>query len=185
MTKRPTKKTSKRQSGGIRPQTKRTSPRVRAIFLAELRKGMSITAAAEVANIARVTVYEWRKKEPDFAQAWDDAVDAGTDLLEDDARRRAVDGCEEPLVSGGKLLTDERGNRIVLRRYSDTLMTLLLKARRPENFRERVSQEFSGPNGGPIQTMDFTDDQRAKALANFIARTKAQPPKPDEDPDGA
>lgn len=32
--------------------------------------------------------------------------------------------------------------------------------------------EHSGPDGGPIETADVTDDMRAKALAAFIARTR-------------
>lgn len=33
--------------------------------------------------------------------------------------------------------------------------------------------EHSGPNGEPIATADVSDVERAKALANFIARTRA------------
>lgn len=46
-----------------------------------------------------------------FAAEWDEAVDEGTDVLEDVAFRRAVDG-------------------------SDRLLIFLLKARRPEKFRD-------------------------------------------------
>jgi hypothetical protein len=37
----------------------------------------------------------------------------------------------EPLVSGGKLVRDDSGQPIAVRRYSDGLLTALLKARRP------------------------------------------------------
>ncbi len=54
-----------------------------------------------------------------------------TDRLEDEARRRAVEGIEEPLVSAGKLVRDDHGQPIWVRRYSDNLLLGLLKARRP------------------------------------------------------
>ena len=34
--------------------------------------------------------------------------------------------------------------------------------------------QLTGANDGPIKVEAYTDEQRAKALANFIARTKAQ-----------
>lgn len=34
------------------------------------------------------------------------------------------------------------------------------------------SLELTGKDGGPIETMEVTDEKRARALANFIARTK-------------
>jgi len=37
--------------------------------------------------------------------------------------------------------------------------------------------EHSGPNGEPIATADVSDVERAKALANFIARTRATLPQ--------
>lgn len=35
---------------------------------------------------------------------------------------------------------------------SDTLMIFLLKARRPDKYKERRASELSGPGGGPIKT---------------------------------
>lgn len=39
-------------------------------------------------------------------------------------------------------------------------------------YRKTDSVELTGADGGPIETMEITDEMRAKALANFIARTK-------------
>jgi hypothetical protein len=61
---------------------------------------------------------------------------------------------QEPLIGGGKIIRDDDGNPIAIRRYSDAMLTLLLKARRPEKFRERSSVEMSGPGGKPIEVSD-------------------------------
>jgi hypothetical protein len=39
---------------------------------------------------------------PGVAEAWDDAYKQGADVLEDEAWRRAVEGVEKPIVSGGR-----------------------------------------------------------------------------------
>lgn len=83
-------------------------------LLSKLAQGWSITAACKAEKIGRQTYYDWRNDDPAFAAAADVAIEAGTDLLEDEANRRAVG------LNG-----------------SDTLLIFLLKARRPDKYRER------------------------------------------------
>ena len=92
-------------------RTKRMDEK-RAKSVASLAEGNSIARAAGDAGIGRTTAYEWREADAAFAQAWDDAVEAGTDALEDEAVKRAKSG-------------------------SDTLLIFMLKARRREKFAER------------------------------------------------
>ena len=105
-------------------------------FLQVLADTGSVTAAVAVAGTSRTRVYELRKADPAFASAWQDAEEIATDRLEDEARRRAIEGVPEPVVSAGKLVRDDDGQPIAVRRYSDTLLLALLKARRPPR-RER------------------------------------------------
>lgn len=94
-------------------------------------RGLSITGAAIHADIPRRTVYDWRDADAEFRAAWDEALEYGSDRLEDEAFRRAHDGVERPLVSAGKVVKDDDGVALRIREYSDTLMCLLLKSRRP------------------------------------------------------
>lgn len=57
--------------------------------------------------------------------------------MEDEAFRRAVNGTEKPVYQGKELVGH-------VREYSDTLMIFMLKARRPEKFKDRVASEISG-----------------------------------------
>lgn len=100
-------------------------------FLHALANTGSVTAAIAGANTSRTRVYELRKTDPAFASAWQEAEEIATDRLEDEARRRAVEGIAEPLVSAGKLVRDNDGQPILVRRYSDNLLLALLKAHRP------------------------------------------------------
>jgi hypothetical protein len=47
--------------------------------------------------VARQRLYERRDADERFAAEWRVAEQQGTDALEDEARRRAVDGWEEPV----------------------------------------------------------------------------------------
>src|SRR6516165_5013435 len=105
-------------------------------FLEALAETGSVSTATAVAGTSRTRVYELRKADPVFAAAWEEAEEIATDRLEEEARRRAVEGIAEPLVSAGKLVRDNDGQPIAIRRYSDNLLLALLKAHRPPR-RER------------------------------------------------
>jgi hypothetical protein len=89
-----------------------------------------------VAGASRSRVYELRGADLAFAAAWDEAEEIAADRIEDEARRRTVEGVQEPLVSAGKVVRDDDGQPIAIRRYSDNLLLALLKSRRPPR-RER------------------------------------------------
>jgi hypothetical protein len=106
-------------------------------FLEALSDTGSVTTAVAVAGTSRTRVYELRNADPDFATAWHEAEEIAAGRLEDEARRRALEGVPEPLVSAGKLVRDDDGQPITVRRYSDNLLQALLKAHRPSR-RQRL-----------------------------------------------
>lgn len=112
-------------------------------FLAALSECGVLTQASELAGIDRVSVWRRRKDDPEFAAACEEAVEMAADKLEAEARRRAVEGVEEPVYQGGQLI----GTKTV---YSDSLLALLLKGRRKKVFAERV--ETTGADGGPVKS---------------------------------
>ena len=122
--------------------TKATRQRARETFLTELAARGNVSAAAAAAGLSRVTFYEWRSADSAFAAAWDEALETAIDAMELEARRRAVEGVEKPLI--GRVGKDQDGIITVIREYSDSLMTLLLKAHRPEKYRERTDVQHHG-----------------------------------------
>lgn len=120
----------------MRGRTVRTIKK-RQLFLVELEQtGGNVTSAAKRASISRRAAYEWRDADAEFAKEWDEAIEAGTDGLEQEARRRAYEGVDEPVFYQG----EECGT---VRKYSDTLLIFLLKGRRPEKYRERVQVDVN------------------------------------------
>jgi hypothetical protein len=73
----------------------------RASFLERLFEGYSITAAARAARIDRSTAFKIRARDPEFALQWDEAIEMGTDLLEDEAVRRGREGVPRAIYQGG------------------------------------------------------------------------------------
>ena len=77
-----------------------------------------------------------RRHSEDFAAQWDDALGEGVDLLEAEARRRAVTGVEKPVYYKGKVVGSTT-------KYSGKLLMFLLKAHDPK-FRDGVKVEQPG-----------------------------------------
>jgi len=119
-------------------------PRWAKAFLAALEVDGVVLHAAKAADISPRQAYRYRKENKEFFTAWEEAEWAGSEALVAEAYRRAVDGVKRPIYSQGKYVADE----IV---YSDTMLSLLLKAKRPTEYRERVSQEITGAAGGPVE----------------------------------
>jgi hypothetical protein len=113
-------------------------------FLEALAECGNVSVAAKAAGISRPTVYQLRQADDGFAQGWADAEERAADRLEAEAWRRAVEGIPEPLVSAGRLVRGDDGQPMVIQRYSDQLLITLLRAHRPERFRDRTSHEHTG-----------------------------------------
>jgi hypothetical protein len=135
-------------------------------FLRALAEAGIVTVAVEVAGTSRTRVYELRKRDTAFAEAWDEAEEQAADALEAEAWRRAVDGVPEPLVSAGKVVHDDDGQPLAIRRYSDNLLLALLKARRPEKFKDRAVVEHDITDG----LADRLEAARQRSLAQ-VQRT--------------
>lgn len=117
-------------------RTDRTAKK-RDAFIDALTKRGNVSEACKASGVARRTVYEWRDADPVFAKMWEDAIDQAADTMEREAWRRAVEGTDKPVFHQGQ----EVG---AIREYSDTLLIFLLKAARPEKYRERQHIEQSG-----------------------------------------
>jgi hypothetical protein len=105
--------------------------RARERFLKSYALCGNVTTAAKAAGVGRSTVYVWQEDEPDFVLAMRQADLQATEVLEQEAWRRAREGIAEPVFQHGK----EVGT---IQRYSDQLLMFLLRARAPERYRDRV-----------------------------------------------
>ena len=142
----------------------------KALFLAALAEVPVVVHACKAAGVNRATAWRAREADPEFAKAWDAALEEGIDRAEQEAFRRAVVGYEEPVVHHGRLsylyerYVDEDGKEqyrpvldangqpvpLTVRRHSDALLALILKGRRKAVYAER--KELTGADGAALPT---------------------------------
>lgn len=132
-------------------------------FLAAFRINGNVSQSAAAAEISRTSVYQWLESDEDFKAEFEDAREEAADRLEQEARRRAEEGVRKAkfyqgkpimvpvLGDDGELKRDNNGELVmtpyVEHEYSDTLLIVLLKANRPEKFRENISHDHNLNNG--------------------------------------
>lgn len=109
----------------------KTTARARERFLKAYADCGNVSAAARSAGVGRATVYVWAEHDSEFALAFKQADLQATESLEKEAWRRARDGFAEEVWQHGKLVG-------TIQRYSDRLLEFMLRARRPDVYRDRV-----------------------------------------------
>jgi hypothetical protein len=142
-------------------------PKKRAFIAAYGQSGI-ITTAAEIADVHRCTVWKWQQEDKEFAEAMAKAESQAADYLEQEARRRAIEGTLKPVFYKG----DECG---YIREYSDTLLIALLNAKKPEQFHFRAAHEVTGKNGGPIEVRNYdnlTDTEIEQRIQEILTEDK-------------
>ena len=101
-TKKSKSKNNKRGNNGGGNRTKLTVKKMDAFIVLLDNNGGIVTDAAANLNLSRTCLYEKRTADAEFKERWDEAVEHGIDKLEDEAKRRALDGTEEPVYYQGE-----------------------------------------------------------------------------------
>jgi hypothetical protein len=108
---------------------------IKHAFLEAYAKCGNIGFAARQVGCSRSSIYNWQEDDDEFAAEFRAAEVAATEVLEREAWRRAVDGSPYERTSywhGEPVGTDRKIE------YSDNLLTLLLKARAPDKYRDKM-----------------------------------------------
>ena len=117
-------------------------------FLEVFRATGNVRLAADAAGVDRSTPYVRAARDPKFAAAFDRAREDATDVLEAEARRRALAG-------------------------SDGLLKFLLRAHRPERYRESLdlrvevhqeAERIAAKLGRPVEEVLEAATRRAAEL---------------------
>lgn len=136
----------------------------KAIALGRIALGETVTDAAIAAAVTRAAVYKAQQEDEAFAEAYKDALEQGTDLLEKEARHRALHGSDDPVIHKGELSwvwVDEHGNLLpparkgkprrgkrrvplTIKRKSDGLLMMMLRGRRPGIYGDQLHHTTDG-----------------------------------------
>lgn len=122
------------------------SPQKR-LFLQSYAQGPPrIGRACRAAGITPATSWNWRVSNPDpkFIEAFELAHKLAIERAEGELWRRGIEGYETPVYHQGQLVGTER-------EFDTTAAIFMLKAAKPDVFREKFDHRHSGPDGGPVQ----------------------------------
>lgn len=160
-----------------RPLTPEQRVKKQQQFLKALGEHGVVKYACKSAGISRQTYKNWRDTDAAFREQLAEAREEANDTLEHAAYEQAVVGIFEPLVSMGQPVYEQipildengesvldakgrpktkRGKMLTRRAMAPSLLQTLLKANMPEKYKDRVVQEHTGKDGGPIK-VDHTD----------------------------
>ncbi len=166
--------------GVSRSQRERVAIRQQALLDAYEVYG-TVLKACEVAKVPRSEHYRWLKN-PRYAERFREAEEHAVQALETEARRRAMVGHDKPVFYKGEPIAQ-------IREFSDTLLIFLLKAKRPEIYRDRLypdrpsmpSSSTANPDAGLLTRI------RRETLEHVLAevtdpRTPPDDPASDRDP---
>lgn len=109
------------------------------VFFEQLAKSGNIGKALEVVAISRIELYRRETQDPEFKKIFEEARSLGISAMEDEAQRRAVDGVSEPIFFQGLQIA-------TVQKFSDQLLMFLLRGRKPEVFKERISTDNTNTN---------------------------------------
>lgn len=110
-------------------------------FIAELTKHGNVTHALKAAKASRAWIYEKRRDDQEFADAFKEAKACGLECLIDEAHRRAYEGVEEPKTVAGE--------EVWVTKYSDTLLMFLIKQADP-TYREHFQIDHANADARPF-----------------------------------
>lgn len=144
----------------------------RSAFLIALSRTGNATTAARVVGRSRTYCHDECKEDPEFHEAWREALDAHADFLDHVAHTRATVG-EQRTTTKRRERRDANGaivevEEITEQRHhvSDLLLRDQLRAAKPEKYGDRVTHV--GRDGGPIQVEVGPRKRTAERIAELL-----------------
>jgi len=100
-------------------------------FLENFAKTGHFTMSCKVAGVTATTVYQYMRTSDEFKAAVEEAREYSVELMESEARRRAVEGISRIIYYQGMPCGREQ-------QYSDGLLMFLLKGNAPGKYKDRA-----------------------------------------------
>ena len=135
-------------------------------FLAAFAACGQLGEAAKRASIDRTLVWYWRRDDPVFVEAFEQAKRMAAYTLRDELVRRAL-GWDETRVGPD-------GVEQTVRKYSDTLLIFALKGMLPEEFRDSYPRE-KGQDISDLLKAVLLELHRSQAQSQAHGTTPASP----------
>jgi len=143
------------------------NPRQR-VFLKTYSKCGNISKAAEMAGISRRSHYDWLH-DPEYQDQFALAEKAFIQVLEAEADRRGLEGIDDIVVQGGKIVKDDEGEPLIKKKHSDNLLMFRLKKLDP-SYRENYDHT--------MRVLHGLDTESVKETMKLLREHGFQPTNP-------
>lgn len=164
--------------GGMKkPRATKRTEEVENRIIEGLSKGTPLAVVCREDGMPDVsTVWDWQQKDAEFAQSIARARELGFDAIALEALTIAdtpVEGIEHTDTPEGPRI--KRADMLGHRKLQVETRLKLLAKWDPKRYGERIAQEITGADGGPIQSASVTlpPDQES-ALQTMLADVKAR-----------
>lgn len=147
-------KTKKRKGG--RPSKYETIWKHKLVVIEGwAREGLSDEQIAKNMDISTSTLYEWKKKHPEFSEALSKSKDVADYEVENALYKKAIGYAvtlpQQKVSRDGEIIEYEQTIYI---QPDVTAQKFWLVNRKPESWRDRQQTEVTGKDGGPIEIQD-------------------------------
>lgn len=166
-------------------------------FLSALEHSACSLDACKAVPVDPSTVYRERQRDPEFAAAYEAARQVGAQLLEQEATRRAKDGCKKLVLCKGQPVRLNKEDAAGIDGWieakgsdgtglgwgylfevekSDRLLELLLKRHFPDQYREKLAQvNVSASASANSQVLGDDELRKIQATREQLLQRMQQP----------
>lgn len=145
--------------------TPKLTAELKMVFCRAYSRHGIISDGLSAAGVSRKTYYKWLKEDESFGDNCKMAKELANDFMEREARRRAIEGFDRPVIYKGEVTEYYKD-------YSDSLLSMLMRGNKPEKYKERT--EHSGSVGRPL-TLDQEDKEDVVASILGMIKNKPDP----------
>lgn len=175
--KKPSKR-GKKPAAKKRGRPSKFTPAIAREIIAGLSAGTPLTILCESSRMpSDDTVRNWAAADPEFSRGIARAREAGFDRIALDALAIADAGEHDTITfekNGQMVEIPDKEWMLRSKLRVETRLKLLAKWD-PKRYGEKITQEISGPDGGPVKTEgDFRPSAEDEAVIRRIAETRAK-----------
>lgn len=156
----------------IKRQGRKITEAEREKFLEVLAETCNAMEAARQVGRSARSFYSIAKREPEFNERYQDALEIVKGKIEQEIFRRGIDGVEKPIMYQGKPVG-------MLREYSDRMLEMMAYAYIPEKYTKVVKQEITGKDGKDLIPEDKIAIARRLAYVLSSAAREKQTQTPE------
>lgn len=136
------------------------TPELQNRFFENLAKTGNPTLSAKIIGFSPSLMYFFKRSNPDFYSAWNQALMEYSDGLLEEVDRRGREGVEKPIYQCGWLVGH-------VKEYSDNLLMFRVKGLRPEYATQQNIIKNAEGEAFKIEATSMSDEQLDKRLAEL------------------